>query len=187
MSDTQLTVTLDGGGIEDARAVVRALQDVFGEPDEVPTDERATNRTATFSSAANPEPSGTTRGGNLSAPVTVTVQGSHRRPWRRPASRPTVPCLRHPGRGRRLQATRSGNGNCSWCREVQRAPAHPPALDLVSLIRRSYSSRDGPERRPRTAPAAGRPRRRSRACSGERAPGITVVTPGCWTIQRSAS
>jgi hypothetical protein len=76
MSDTQLTVTLDGGGIEDARAVVRALQDVFGEPDEVPGDERATIRTATFSSATDPEPSATARGGQLSAPVTVTVQGS---------------------------------------------------------------------------------------------------------------
>ncbi|GGS48125.1 hypothetical protein AB0E75_26415 [Streptomyces griseoviridis] len=78
MSDTQLTVTLDGGGIEDARAVVRALEGVFGAPDDLPADERATVRTATFSSSSAPEPSGAPEsgGGRLSAPVTVTVQGT---------------------------------------------------------------------------------------------------------------
>ncbi|MGW0818591.1 hypothetical protein ACWD00_36245 [Streptomyces viridiviolaceus] len=78
MSDTQLTVTLSGGGIDDARAVVRALEGAFGAPDALPADERATVRTATFSSPpapdAAPGPRGT--GDRLSAPVTVTVQGT---------------------------------------------------------------------------------------------------------------
>lgn len=78
MSETQLTVTLSGGGIDDARAVVRALEGVFGAPDGLPSDERATVRTATFGSPATPEASSTPRGAGtaLSAPVTVTVQGT---------------------------------------------------------------------------------------------------------------
>lgn len=77
MSDTQLTVTLSGGGIDDARAIVRALEGVFGAPDGLPADEQATVRTATFDSAA-PEASSAPReaGAPLSAPVTVTVQGT---------------------------------------------------------------------------------------------------------------
>ncbi|MFF9863187.1 hypothetical protein [Streptomyces tendae] len=79
MSDTQLTVTLDGGGIDDARAIVRALERVFGAPDGPPADEGATVRTATFDSpktaqAAQAPPR--TVGDTLSAPVTVTVQGT---------------------------------------------------------------------------------------------------------------
>ena len=48
MSGTQLTVTLSGGGADDARAVVRALEGTFGSPDELPADENATVHTATF-------------------------------------------------------------------------------------------------------------------------------------------
>ncbi|MEV7793289.1 hypothetical protein [Streptomyces sp. NPDC087512] len=78
MSDTQLTVTLSGGGIDDARAVVRALAGAFGAPDDLPSDERATVRTATFSSSATPEadPAPPESGVRLSEPVTVTVQGT---------------------------------------------------------------------------------------------------------------
>ncbi|MER7966376.1 hypothetical protein [Streptomyces ardesiacus] len=77
MSDTQLTVTLDGGGIDDARAIVRALEGVFGPPGELPADEGATVRTATFDSPDDPRAaSAPTAGGTLSAPVTVTVQGT---------------------------------------------------------------------------------------------------------------
>ncbi|MFG2681942.1 hypothetical protein [Streptomyces sp. NPDC048392] len=77
MSDTQLTVTLDGGGIDDARAIVRALEGVFGAPDSLPSDEGATVRTATFDSPDTPEASAAPAAGEtLSAPVTVTVQGT---------------------------------------------------------------------------------------------------------------
>jgi hypothetical protein len=74
MPGTQLTVTLSGGEVADAQTVVRALEGAFGAPDEFPTDENATVRTATFSA-------GTGRGapreaGRLSTPVTVTVQGT---------------------------------------------------------------------------------------------------------------
>ncbi|MFJ6074582.1 hypothetical protein ACIQFU_27755 [Streptomyces sp. NPDC093065] len=79
MSDTQLTVTLDGGGIDDARAVVRALEGVFGTPGELPADEGATVRTATFDAPGDPRAdSAPAAGGTLSAPVTVTVQGTPR-------------------------------------------------------------------------------------------------------------
>ncbi|MGC9381409.1 hypothetical protein [Streptomyces sp. MH13] len=78
MSDTQLTVTLSGGGLDDARAIVRALEGVFGAPDGLPADERATVRTATFGSPAAPEASSAPgeAGAPLSAPVAVTVQGT---------------------------------------------------------------------------------------------------------------
>ncbi|GAA4792155.1 hypothetical protein [Streptomyces ziwulingensis] len=78
MSDTQLTVTLSGGKPDDARAVVNALQDVFGAPDQAPTDDRATVRTATFDSPTEPQVPDTPRaeGARLSAPVSVTVQGA---------------------------------------------------------------------------------------------------------------
>ncbi|MEU0742979.1 hypothetical protein [Streptomyces sp. NPDC006134] len=78
MSDTQLTVTLSGGGIDDARTVVRALEGVFGAPDDLPADERATVRTATFRASAAPQTAAapSADAGRLSAPVTVTVQGS---------------------------------------------------------------------------------------------------------------
>ncbi|BCL24775.1 hypothetical protein ACPCBX_00280 [Streptomyces tuirus] len=78
MSGTQLTVTLSGGGADDARAVVRALEGTFGSPDELPADENATVHTATFDGDGDAGPSGGggTAAGRLSAPVTVTVQGS---------------------------------------------------------------------------------------------------------------
>ncbi|MFE1249435.1 hypothetical protein [Streptomyces sp. NPDC058735] len=77
MSGTQLTVTLSGGGADDARTVVRALEGAFGAPDELPGDENATVRTATFEGGAPGGEGGSAgEGGRLSAPVTVTVQGS---------------------------------------------------------------------------------------------------------------
>ncbi|MEV8123664.1 hypothetical protein AB0P07_06010 [Streptomyces sp. NPDC085944] len=77
MSDTQLTVTFDGGGIDDARAVVRALEGVFGAPGDLPADEGATVRTATFDTPDAPRADAApAAGGSLSAPVTVTVQGT---------------------------------------------------------------------------------------------------------------
>ncbi|GAA2449389.1 hypothetical protein [Streptomyces glaucus] len=78
MSDTQLTVTLSGGGIDDVRTVVRTLEGVFGAPEEVPSNEHATVRTAVFNSPSQPtaatEPG--TGADRLSEPVTVTVQGT---------------------------------------------------------------------------------------------------------------
>ncbi|PZT70229.1 hypothetical protein DN402_32035 [Streptomyces sp. SW4] len=77
MSDTQLTVTFSGGGVDDARAVVRVLEGVFGTARDVPSDERATVRSATFTAPLTPEAAGPGEGGGrLSAPVTVTVQGA---------------------------------------------------------------------------------------------------------------
>ncbi|MEU3682762.1 hypothetical protein AB0E99_17745 [Streptomyces sp. NPDC030592] len=76
MSDTQLTVTFDGGGIDDARAIVRALEGVFGAPGDLPADEGATVRTATFDAQDAPRAAAAPAGGSLSAPVTVTVQGT---------------------------------------------------------------------------------------------------------------
>jgi hypothetical protein len=77
MSGTQLTVTLSGGGADDARAVVRALEGTFGSPDELPADENATVHMATFDGEKDAGPAdGGAGSGRLSAPVTVTVQGS---------------------------------------------------------------------------------------------------------------
>jgi hypothetical protein len=78
MSDTQLTVTLNGGGIDDARVIVRTLEGVFGTPDGLPADEGATVRTATFDAPGAPQAPSAPRaaGETLSAPVTVTVQGT---------------------------------------------------------------------------------------------------------------
>ncbi|MFD5949259.1 hypothetical protein ACFWAZ_07235 [Streptomyces collinus] len=78
MSGTQLTVTLSGGGADDARAVVRALEGTFGAPDELPADENATVYTATFDGEGQTGPAGGggEGSGRLSVPVTVTVQGS---------------------------------------------------------------------------------------------------------------
>ncbi len=77
MSGTQLTVTLSGGGADDARAVVRALEGTFGAPDELPADENATVHMATFGDTET-SPAGSAGAGAepLSAPVTVTVQGT---------------------------------------------------------------------------------------------------------------
>ncbi|WNM32306.1 hypothetical protein RKE30_18770 [Streptomyces sp. Li-HN-5-11] len=83
MPGTQLTVTIGSGGVSDAQAVVRALEGVFGAPDALPGDARATVHSATFSgdaadaAGAQVGPRGGTRaGGPLSAPVSVTVQGT---------------------------------------------------------------------------------------------------------------
>ncbi|MFJ3334654.1 hypothetical protein [Streptomyces sp. NPDC086766] len=85
MSGTQLTVTFSGGQVADDRAVVEALERDFGAPDERPGDENATVRTATFSGVtagqdaggtAGRASGGTGAGGHLSAPVTVTLQGT---------------------------------------------------------------------------------------------------------------
>lgn len=77
MSGTQLTVTLSGGGTANARAVVRALEGTFGAPDELPADENATVHMATFGDAeAGGAPSAAASAERLSAPVTVTVQGT---------------------------------------------------------------------------------------------------------------
>ncbi|MFB6789684.1 hypothetical protein ACFCWT_23845 [Streptomyces olivaceus] len=77
MSDTQLTVTLSGGGIDDARAIVRTLEGIFGASDGLPSDDHATVRTATFDAPATPpSPAERRAGASLSAPVTVTVQGT---------------------------------------------------------------------------------------------------------------
>ncbi|CAL9613738.1 hypothetical protein [Streptomyces sp. enrichment culture] len=77
MSDTQLTVTLSGGGIDDARAVVRTLEGTFGASDGLPSDEHATVRTATFG-AQGPADTGASAAdaAELTAPVAVTVQGT---------------------------------------------------------------------------------------------------------------
>lgn len=56
MSDTQLTVTLSGGGIDDARAIVRTLEGIFGASDGLPSDDHATVRTATFDAPATRRP-----------------------------------------------------------------------------------------------------------------------------------
>lgn len=75
MSDTQLTVTLSGGDADDARAVVRALEGTFGAADQRPSGEHATVRVATFTGEGREE-AGPADAGALSAPVTVTVQGT---------------------------------------------------------------------------------------------------------------
>ncbi|MET8244460.1 hypothetical protein ABZV31_08575 [Streptomyces sp. NPDC005202] len=77
MPGTQLTVTLSGGTVADAQTVVRTLEGVFGAPDGLPADEGATVRTATFSGEPEkPAPGDARDGGPLSAPVTVTLQGT---------------------------------------------------------------------------------------------------------------
>ncbi|MDL5199446.1 hypothetical protein [Streptomyces sp. ALI-76-A] len=78
MSDTELTVTLSGGSAADALVVVRTLEPVFGAPDELPSDEHATVHTATFAGDTSAQSSRTSQdeAGRLSAPVTVTVQGT---------------------------------------------------------------------------------------------------------------
>ncbi|WP_461086144.1 hypothetical protein [Streptomyces deserti] len=78
-SGTQLTVTLSGGGIDDARAVVRVLEGAFGAPDQLPADENATVHMATFDGDTAPATagdSGQAAATALSAPVNVTVQGT---------------------------------------------------------------------------------------------------------------
>ncbi|MGC3002799.1 hypothetical protein ACPF8X_31615 [Streptomyces sp. G35A] len=76
MSDTQLTVTLSGGDVDDARAVVRALEGAFGAPEQSPSDTDATVRVATFSGEGHEGEAAAADAGPLSAPVSVTVQGT---------------------------------------------------------------------------------------------------------------
>ncbi|GGZ96624.1 hypothetical protein ACFOOM_17355 [Streptomyces echinoruber] len=77
MPGTSLTVTLSGGSAADARTVVHALEPAFGPAQELPADERATVFTATFGGTApSAPPARDGAAGRLSAPVTVTVQGS---------------------------------------------------------------------------------------------------------------
>ena len=78
MSGTELTVTLSGGSTTDARAVVRALEPAFGSARELPADKNATVHTATFDGGAadRSDPVGQGTADHLSAPVTVTVQGT---------------------------------------------------------------------------------------------------------------
>ncbi|WP_371673420.1 hypothetical protein OG985_40670 [Streptomyces sp. NBC_00289] len=78
MSGTELTVTLSGGSAADARAVVQALEPTFGAADERPGDDGATVHTATFEHEAADRPSdgASADAARLSAPVTVTVQGT---------------------------------------------------------------------------------------------------------------
>lgn len=75
MSDTQLTVTIGGGDVDDARTVVRALEGTFGAADQRPSGEHATVRVATFTGEGR-EGVGPVEAGALSAPVDVTVQGT---------------------------------------------------------------------------------------------------------------
>lgn len=76
MSDTQLTVTIGGGDVDDARTVVRALEGTFGAADQRPSEEHATVRVATFTGEGQGPAARTADAGPLSAPVTVTVQGA---------------------------------------------------------------------------------------------------------------
>ncbi|WLW57773.1 hypothetical protein [Streptomyces sp. YU58] len=78
MSGTELTITLSGGSATDALKVVRALEPVFGAADGLPADDRATVHTATFTGvgSALPERLPQHAVGHLSAPVSVTVQGT---------------------------------------------------------------------------------------------------------------
>ncbi|MFG2515907.1 hypothetical protein [Streptomyces sp. NPDC048584] len=75
MSDTELTVTMSGGGVADARAVVGVLEETFGTPAQRPRGEDATVRVATFAGEGHGS-AGRAEAGPLSAPVTVTVQGT---------------------------------------------------------------------------------------------------------------
>src|SRR5690606_41590363 len=77
MYDSQLTVTLSGGGVDDARAVDRVLEGTFGASDGLPSDDRATVRTATFGAEDHGEAGpGSTGAARLAAPVEGTVQGT---------------------------------------------------------------------------------------------------------------
>ncbi|MFI5570286.1 hypothetical protein ACIA6T_23685 [Streptomyces sp. NPDC051740] len=76
MSDTQLTVTFSGGDADDARAVVRVLEGTFGDAEQRPSAAHATVRVATFTGEKREAAAGAADAGPLSAPVTVTVQGT---------------------------------------------------------------------------------------------------------------
>ncbi|MEU3791603.1 hypothetical protein [Streptomyces fructofermentans] len=92
-----LTLTLSGGTAADARAVVHTLEPVFGTAADMPGDGSATVHTAAFdndlptggTAPANPEP--------LSAPVTVTLQGSPEAVRRADATLTSVYTVREQG------------------------------------------------------------------------------------------
>ncbi|MCX4903044.1 hypothetical protein [Streptomyces sp. NBC_00878] len=72
-----LTLTLSGGTAADARAVVHTLESAFGAAEDLPGDGGATVHTAAFDNDV-PVGAGVTppAAPRLSAPVTVTLQGS---------------------------------------------------------------------------------------------------------------
>ncbi|GHH52284.1 hypothetical protein [Streptomyces umbrinus] len=72
-----LTLTLSGGTAADARAVVHTLESTFGTADDMPGNGGATVYTAAFDNDI-PVDAGVTppTAPPLSAPVTVTLQGS---------------------------------------------------------------------------------------------------------------
>src|SRR5690606_13307140 len=173
MSDTQLTVTLSGGGVDDARAVVRVLEGTFGASDGLPSDDRATVRTATFGAGGH---GGRRAGGGRAggggghagrgAPGGRHPRGGVRRPRRRGVGRrPGAGTAAAPG----AVSVRPYQRDSTWSR-MRRASRS----SIASSVCRDSSGR-------RAAAAL------ARACSGERAPGMTVVTPGRPAIQRSAS
>ncbi|WP_369031188.1 MULTISPECIES: hypothetical protein [Streptomyces] len=78
MSGTQLTLTVSGGNAADAQTVVRALESAFGPADEFPGDDdgHSTVHTAAFTVGTESHAPGHPEHEPLSAPVTVTVQGT---------------------------------------------------------------------------------------------------------------
>ncbi|MFI6655090.1 hypothetical protein ACIBL8_06175 [Streptomyces sp. NPDC050523] len=79
MSGTELTVTVSGGTVADARAVVQVLEPAFGSPEEdLPASDDVTVHTARFAHDPAHGPSGSEHSvaGHLSGAVTLTVQGA---------------------------------------------------------------------------------------------------------------
>ncbi|BFO17631.1 hypothetical protein SHKM778_40190 [Streptomyces sp. KM77-8] len=62
MPDTELTVTMSGGGVADARAVVGVLEETFGTAAQRPRGVDATVRVATFAGEGAAAPGGRRRG-----------------------------------------------------------------------------------------------------------------------------
>jgi autotransporter translocation and assembly factor TamB len=76
---TELTVTVSGGTVADARAVVQVLEPAFGSPrEDLPASDDVTVHTARFAHDSRHGPSGSEQSaaGHLSGAVTLTVQGS---------------------------------------------------------------------------------------------------------------
>ncbi|GAA3899413.1 hypothetical protein GCM10023084_59890 [Streptomyces lacrimifluminis] len=78
MSGTQLTLTVSGGSAADAQTVVRALESAFGPADESPGNDggQSTVHTAAFTVGTEDLAPSRPTETPLSAPVTVTVQGT---------------------------------------------------------------------------------------------------------------
>ncbi|MFJ9536107.1 hypothetical protein ACIRPX_02430 [Streptomyces sp. NPDC101225] len=79
MPGTELTVTVGGGTVADARAVVQVLEPAFGSPlEDLPATDDVTVHTARFARdpARGRSGSGPSVAGRLSGAVTLTVQGS---------------------------------------------------------------------------------------------------------------